>query len=33
MVSHGPKEYVEVKDLVECAETYALTALKLFQRA
>jgi acetylornithine deacetylase/succinyl-diaminopimelate desuccinylase family protein len=29
LVSHGPEEYVEIKDLVECAEIYALTALKL----
>ena len=31
LVSHGPKEYVEIKHLVECAEIYALTALKLLQ--
>lgn len=31
-VSHGPDEYVEVARLVECAEIYALTALKQLQR-
>ena len=30
-VSHGPNEYVEVKRLLECAEIYALTALKLLE--
>jgi acetylornithine deacetylase/succinyl-diaminopimelate desuccinylase-like protein len=31
-VSHGPNEYVDVKQLVECAQIYALTALKLLHR-
>ena len=30
-VSHGPNEFVEVKQLVECAQIYALTALELLQ--
>ncbi|KKK96842.1 hypothetical protein LCGC14_2658750, partial [marine sediment metagenome] len=30
--SHGPDEYVEVARLIECAEIYALTALKQLQR-
>jgi acetylornithine deacetylase/succinyl-diaminopimelate desuccinylase-like protein len=28
-VSHGPREFVSVKRLVECAEVYALTAARL----
>jgi succinyl-diaminopimelate desuccinylase len=30
-ISHGPKEYVEVERVVECAEIYALTTLKLLK--
>ncbi len=28
-VSHGPREFVRVRDLAECAAVYALTALRL----
>lgn len=28
-VSHGPEEYVEISDLLNCAAVYALTALRL----
>jgi succinyl-diaminopimelate desuccinylase len=28
-VSHGPNEFVSVRRLVECAEVYALTAVRL----
>jgi acetylornithine deacetylase/succinyl-diaminopimelate desuccinylase-like protein len=28
-VSHGPNEFVSIPKLVQCAEVYALTAMKL----
>jgi acetylornithine deacetylase/succinyl-diaminopimelate desuccinylase-like protein len=28
-VSHGPNEFVSVRHLVQCAEVYALTAMRL----
>jgi len=28
-VSHGPNEFVSVRKLVQCAEVYALTAMRL----
>jgi acetylornithine deacetylase/succinyl-diaminopimelate desuccinylase-like protein len=28
-VSHGPHEFVSVRKLVQCAEVYALTAMRL----
>jgi acetylornithine deacetylase/succinyl-diaminopimelate desuccinylase-like protein len=30
-ISHGSQEYLEVGRLVDCAEIYALTALKMLQ--
>jgi succinyl-diaminopimelate desuccinylase len=32
-VSHGPNEFVPVRNIEQCAEIYALTALRLFQHA
>jgi succinyl-diaminopimelate desuccinylase len=31
-VAHGPNEFVSIRKLVECAEVYALTAMRLLSR-
>ena len=31
-VAHGPNEYVDLKDVIECAAIYAVTALSLLRR-
>ena len=31
-VAHGPKEFVVLRDMIDCATTYALTAVRYLDR-
>jgi succinyl-diaminopimelate desuccinylase len=30
-VAHGPKEYIDLRTMIDCAEVYALTAMEMLR--